>query len=82
MRSNGMFQAPEHRVRASGVKGERFSAPFFFNPPYDLDVVPLPGLVHADGSTAKIIGRLLTTPRIQQEMQHRSTSKEAKFLRR
>lgn len=38
--SNDRFRAPEHRVIASADR-ERLSAPFFFNPAYATDCVPL-----------------------------------------
>ena len=38
--SNDRFQAPEHRVIANASR-ERFSAPFFLNPDYRTDCVPL-----------------------------------------
>lgn len=38
--SNDRFQAAEHRVLANASR-ERFSAPFFFNPSYVTDCVPL-----------------------------------------
>lgn len=38
--SNDRFAAPEHRVLAS-AEAERFSAPFFYNPAYATDCVPL-----------------------------------------
>lgn len=38
--SNDRFQAPEHRVIANASQ-ERFSAPFFFNPDYRTDCMPL-----------------------------------------
>jgi isopenicillin N synthase-like dioxygenase len=38
--SNDRFQAAEHRVLANAAR-ERFSAPFFFNPSYTTDCVPL-----------------------------------------
>lgn len=44
MFSNGEYRAPEHRVRASDSQvhsSERFSAPFFLNPPYESVVAPL-----------------------------------------
>jgi len=40
--SGGRFKAPEHRVRKSTLaSGERYSAPFFYNPSYDALVQPL-----------------------------------------
>jgi isopenicillin N synthase-like dioxygenase len=38
--SNGRYKAPLHRVLSSDSK-ERFSAPFFYNPPYSTMVEPL-----------------------------------------
>ncbi len=40
--SNNAFVAPVHRVLANNSK-ERYSAPFFFNPPYSMDVTPIEG---------------------------------------
>ena len=42
--SNDRYPAPLHRVLAS-VKTKRYSAPFFFNPDYDLDYAPVDGVV-------------------------------------
>lgn len=39
--SNGKYKAPPHRVLSSESL-ERFSAPFFYNPPYEALVKPLP----------------------------------------
>jgi isopenicillin N synthase-like dioxygenase len=39
--TNGLYAAPEHRVRRS-TSAERFSAPFFYNPSYSADVQPMP----------------------------------------
>jgi hypothetical protein len=39
--TNGLYAAPEHRVRRSTTQ-ERFSAPFFYNPSYDTHVQPMP----------------------------------------
>ena len=44
--SNDRYQAPLHRVVASSV-AERFSAPFFFNPSYSAEYLPLPTTVDA-----------------------------------
>eukprot|EP00741_Cyanophora_paradoxa_P005817 tig00000113_g5638.t1 len=44
--SNGRFYAAEHRVKANESQ-ERYSAPFFYNPGYGVDVAPL-GLTPAD----------------------------------
>ncbi|CAL8096160.1 unnamed protein product [Orchesella dallaii] len=38
--SNGIFQAPVHRVLANS-ESERLSVPFFFNPSYETNVEPL-----------------------------------------
>jgi isopenicillin N synthase-like dioxygenase len=38
--SNDRFAAPEHRVLAS-AEAERFSAPFFYNPAYATDCIPM-----------------------------------------
>jgi isopenicillin N synthase-like dioxygenase len=38
--SNGCYEAALHRVKASGSE-ERFSAPFFFNPVYSCNCLPL-----------------------------------------
>eukprot|EP00934_Nitzschia_sp_Nitz4_P003407 Nitzschia sp. Nitz4//scaffold166_size90379//7618//10428//NITZ4_005045-RA/size90379-processed-gene-0.51-mRNA-1//-1//CDS//3329538160//3397//frame0 len=38
--SNGKYKAPLHRVLSSENK-ERYSAPFFYNPPYDAVIKPL-----------------------------------------
>ncbi len=43
--SNDRFRAPEHRVLAS-ASAERFSAPFFYNPAYETDCVPLTEPAH------------------------------------
>ena len=40
--SNDQYQAPLHRVLASG-QNERYSAPFFYNPTYETNYAPLPG---------------------------------------
>jgi len=40
--SNDRFVSPLHRVLAQR-SSERFSAPFFLNPPYELDCTPAPG---------------------------------------
>jgi isopenicillin N synthase-like dioxygenase len=45
--SNDRLRSPLHRVIAS-AEGERFSAPFFFNPAYDTLCAPLAGLTHAE----------------------------------
>jgi isopenicillin N synthase-like dioxygenase len=37
--SNDRYKAPEHRVRAS-LKNKRYSSPFFYNPNYDVDIIP------------------------------------------
>jgi len=42
--SNDRYIAPLHRVIASDST-ERYSAPFFYNPSYELDYAPLPGVV-------------------------------------
>jgi isopenicillin N synthase-like dioxygenase len=40
--TGGVCSAPEHRVLSSNTMGrERFSAPFFFNPAYDVDFKPI-----------------------------------------
>jgi isopenicillin N synthase-like dioxygenase len=49
--SNDRYRAPLHRVLASAT-AERFSAPFFYNPSYELDYAPLPGVV-SDASPAR-----------------------------
>jgi hypothetical protein len=41
--SNGRYHAPEHRV-LSDTQGERYSAPFFYNPSFASVVAPLPQL--------------------------------------
>ena len=38
--SNDLYQAPVHRVQASGNR-DRYSLPFFFNPSYDAVYAPL-----------------------------------------
>ena len=45
--SNDRYVAPLHRVLAS-VEAKRYSAPFFFNPDYDLDYAPVDGVVSED----------------------------------
>ncbi len=45
--SNDRYVAPLHRVLAS-AEVERYSAPFFFNPDYDLDYAPVAGVVDED----------------------------------
>lgn len=45
--SNDRYTAPLHRVLAS-VATKRYSAPFFFNPDYDLDYAPVAGVVGED----------------------------------
>jgi len=42
--SNDRYRAPVHRVVTS-AEVHRYSAPFFFNPNYDTDYAPLPGVV-------------------------------------
>jgi isopenicillin N synthase-like dioxygenase len=42
--SNDRYTAPLHRVLANAEQ-PRFSAPFFYNPSYELDYAPLPGVV-------------------------------------
>jgi len=37
--TNGVYAAPEHRVRANKQQ-ERYSAPFFYNPAYDAMIAP------------------------------------------
>uniref|UniRef100_A0A7S2G393 Fe2OG dioxygenase domain-containing protein n=1 Tax=Octactis speculum TaxID=3111310 RepID=A0A7S2G393_9STRA len=51
--TNGLYQAPEHRVKANKTR-ERFSAPFFYNPSYETRVAPLPvrSPLSRDGSPA------------------------------
>ncbi len=44
--SNDRYKAPLHRVLANAA-AERFSAPFFFCPPYELDYAPLAPTVDA-----------------------------------
>ena len=44
--SNDQYRAPLHRVLANAA-AERFSAPFFFCPPYDFDYAPLAPTVDA-----------------------------------
>jgi isopenicillin N synthase-like dioxygenase len=44
--SNDRYAAPLHRVLASADR-PRYSAPFFYNPSYDLDYSPLAGVVSA-----------------------------------
>ena len=44
--SNDRYQAPLHRVLANAA-AERFSAPFFFCPPYELDYAPLAPTIDA-----------------------------------
>jgi len=41
--SNNRYHAPEHRVLTHPTK-DRFSAPMFYNPPFDVMVAPLPTL--------------------------------------
>jgi len=45
--SNDGYQAPVHRVLAS-ASAERYSAPFFYNPGYQTDYAPLPGVISTD----------------------------------
>ncbi len=45
--SNDRYKAPLHRVLANAA-AERFSAPFFFCPPYELDYAPLASTIDAD----------------------------------
>ena len=45
--SNDLYRAPLHRVTASAGK-ERYSVPFFFNPPYNTDYCPLAALTSQD----------------------------------
>jgi isopenicillin N synthase-like dioxygenase len=45
--SNNQYQAPLHRVLASG-SDERYSAPFFYNPSYDTNYAPLSGVLDVD----------------------------------
>jgi isopenicillin N synthase-like dioxygenase len=42
--SNGLYKAPLHRVLTNTEK-TRFSAPFFYNPPYRAVITPLPSLL-------------------------------------
>jgi isopenicillin N synthase-like dioxygenase len=42
--SNDRYAAPVHRVLANAER-ERYSAPFFYNPSYDTDYAPLPGVI-------------------------------------
>lgn len=42
--SNDRYVAPVHRVLASAA-AERYSAPYFYNPSYDTDYAPLPGVI-------------------------------------
>lgn len=44
--SNDRYEAPLHRVIASGST-PRYSAPYFFNPAYNCDYAPLPSLCDA-----------------------------------
>ncbi len=44
--SNDRYTAPVHRVLAS-ANAERYSAPLFYNPSYETDYAPLPGVVDA-----------------------------------
>jgi isopenicillin N synthase-like dioxygenase len=46
--SNGRYISNRHRVRNTSTQ-ERFSAPFFFNPDYDVVVEPLAELAAIDG---------------------------------
>lgn len=45
--SNDQYHAPLHRVLAN-PSAQRFSAPYFYNPSYDTDCVPLPATVDAE----------------------------------
>jgi isopenicillin N synthase-like dioxygenase len=45
--SNDRYTAPLHRVLANAER-ERYSAPFFYNPSYQTDYAPLPGVVSVD----------------------------------
>lgn len=38
--SNGHYKAPLHRVLAN-LEKDRYSAPFFYNPPFTTDVTPI-----------------------------------------
>ncbi len=42
--SNGLYKAPLHRVLTNSEK-PRFSAPFFYNPPYRAVITPLPRML-------------------------------------
>lgn len=53
--TNGLYAAPEHRVRRSTTQ-ERFSAPFFYNPAYDTHVEPMPLTRAAYGVVLKSAG--------------------------
>lgn len=44
--SNGQYKAPLHRVLTNNEK-PRYSAPFFYNPPYRTVITPLPCLVQS-----------------------------------
>ncbi len=44
--SNDRYRASLHRVVAD-ESAERFSAPFFFNPAYDMNYAPLPSSIDA-----------------------------------
>ena len=48
--SNGLYQAPLHRVLTHTTK-PRYSAPFFYNPPYHSLIAPLPHLFPQETSS-------------------------------
>ena len=49
--SNDRYRAPLHRVLANAERA-RYSAPFFYNPSYQTDYAPLPGVVSAEHPAA------------------------------
>ncbi|MGQ0434983.1 MAG: isopenicillin N synthase family dioxygenase [Microthrixaceae bacterium] len=49
--TGGRYRSTPHRVRNTGA-ADRLSFPFFFDPAWDAEVRPVPGLEAGDGSTA------------------------------
>jgi isopenicillin N synthase-like dioxygenase len=47
--SDGRYKPPLHRVLTNKEK-KRYSAPFFYNPPYDASIIPLPSLLKKGGA--------------------------------
>jgi isopenicillin N synthase-like dioxygenase len=46
--TGGAYRSTPHRVRHAGGPGDRLSFPFFFDPAWDAEVRPVPGVVGAD----------------------------------